>query len=159
MNKDRKAQIAEWAAKGAEWCATQLHTAREKCKNATDMKLQYRDEMYRERARADASAFIEEANNNLKKVLEENGIRPTKLRVYYRIPDCEHCPDCGDEWACAYCDNEDIEVVRPVSWYTYHIANGDIDGIVSDFSTESHCCYKIVNERTEEVLYEESEDE
>ena len=39
---------------------------------------------------------LKKANENLQKVLEENGIRPQPLIVTYLVPDCYNC-DCYDE--------------------------------------------------------------
>ena len=162
MNKERAEAIREWSEKGAEWCATQLWNARKKAADAGQAIKMYQREAWKERGERNFAYQIKKDNEHLKEILEENGIRPKKLRVYYRDADCPNCennPENGGEWDCAYCEDDSRQMVESISWYTYKIDDGYITGITSAFKSEDYECYKITDENTGEVLYECKEEE
>ena len=158
MRRNKTKTVEELASKGAEWCAKRLYEVKAELEET-------RERLMREQntnSRYLMNKNIEQANNNLASVLEEMGVRPTRLRVYYLRKPCEDCEDIDREWweDCQTCDLRS-DYVETTSWYTYQIKDGLIAGILSNFEDGEFDCYKIVNEKTGEVLYEseESEDE
>ena len=88
------------------------------------------------------------ANENLRCILEENGIRPHQLLVTYYDVDCYNC-DCysGDEddqeWEeCYYrrCDEEcpKKKKMEKVSFYTYSVDADVLTGIITTFQKEKY---------------------
>ena len=160
-NEDIQAKKAEWKEKGIDWCITKLWSTREDAKKT-------RKELAELFGIKNYLYDVRRENEALKNVLEENGIRATKLRVYYKDKgytrmcllreDVADCPNCFEE----NCEgNEKIDYchdcIETISWYSYKIDNGKIEGIVSNFCKDEYECYKIIDERTGEVLYEEKE--
>jgi hypothetical protein len=178
VNKDKKAKIAECISKGAEWCASKLWDAREENRELKKHKHKWLRE--RDEALAEAKMVypIESANECLREVLEENGIRPTKLTLYYLHLACDICrldrgvtqmygdeevmvddDDCCGKYDDDRCQNYTENVVKLTSWWTYEINDGYIKGIISSFNHEHFSCYKIVNENTGEIIYQAEKDE
>lgn len=157
MNKERNTEISEYEAKGAHWCAEKLYYARQE---ANAYREHYRHEATA-RMEADAKVCmydkLAKANENLAHILSENGVRPSRFRIYYK----EHnCSECDAEWCSQYdfdtCDDYEITII-PISFYDFIINGGEIAGIADDFERIDYRCTKIVDERTGEVLYEEKE--
>lgn len=164
MNKGRKAQIEEWKAKGAEWCATQLYSAREQLSKEKELRRSDRINMIR--TNFFDSCFpspLERANDCMATVLQENGIRPVRLRLTYLYRDCESCQESyGERVPCAFhdCDQELETVTESVGLYTCFIdGSGTLEGITSQFKTEKFDLLKAVDERTGEVIYEYTQTE
>lgn len=161
MNKDRKEKIQEWASKGAEWCATQLWTAREQAAKEREDKRRLRADLMKADFDRDAMFLLERANENMAAVLEESGIRPDRLVLTYLFADCDKCQkECGElsEPPCVFydCDKEEI-VTETVGLYTYFISgNGKLEGITSHFQLKNYNLLKAVDGRTGAVLYESS---
>lgn len=157
---DRKAQIEEWSEKGAKWCASKLYEARADNREFLNRISEDFDDRVKDILQGKNNT-LKEVNDNLKTVLEENGIRPTKLRVYYQSFDCQNCSK-GERYEGRWiCGNEDPwwedncpvrNHVDSISFYTYAIDNGYIEGITSKFKRIRIDAIKIVDERTGEVL-------
>ena len=95
-------------------------------------------------------------------VLQENGIRPVRLRLTYLYRDCESCQESdGEEPPCAFHDCDRVEkVTESVGLYTCFIdGSGTLKGITSQFRTEKFDLLKAVDERTGEVIYEYNQTE
>lgn len=153
---ERREQLQEWINNGAEWCANQLWN---KTQNLASKKREIailHDRLAELEGKAASFERLKTTNERLKDVLEENGIRTTKIRIYYKEHRCDVCTEeeCY-EWEC----DDYSDAIASIAWYTYHIADDVIDGITSDFKSQEYECYKIVDERTGEVLYEEDEEE
>ncbi len=169
MVEDRKGKIAEWTAKGAEWCAKQLWEARKANHRTAEHKRQWKNEAMRAWAQQNVDVHVlERANKNMVEVLEKNGIRPIPLRVTYldrNCADCEYGPEWGsDEFNCWNCGEvyggrphweEEKEWTRSISFYTYCIDGEYLSGITSQFDeVDGYFLKKIVDERTGEVIGE-----
>lgn len=141
----RNAKIAEFVEKGAEWCAKKLYAARQELDFEKHKNRRIESRLWEQ-------SGINEVNENLKKILEKNGIRPIKLRLYYRECTAEECEDC---YECEGCEDY-IETISQVSFYSYKITDGNIKGILHDFNSEQFECHKIVDDRTGEVIWEET---
>ena len=108
---------------------------------------------------------LKKANENLQKVLEENGIRPQPLIVTYLVPDCYNC-DCYDEAGdeelqdeCYYmrCNEEcpKKKKMERVSFYTYSVDGNMMQGIVSSFASEKYLeIISVIDARNGKVLFE-----
>ena len=158
MNEERNRQIEEWTSKGAEWCATQLWNAKKMAQKAKKEAFDCKKELHTLKIQEGLFRALKAENEHLKDVIEFNGIRPTKMTLYYLVPDCGNCD--GDEENYYYCDGCDPDyqnIVVSESWYTYGITDGLISGITSSFDRDKYECYKIVNERTGEVVYQQED--
>lgn len=164
----RKDKLAEWEARGARWCAEQLWNAKKRIEDIKEEKRLGIEHRIDDDIKAWNYDVVKKANYTLKCVLEEAGIFPTKLTLFYRGTYCEKCPsnseNGGDEDSCGYCNTETMPpviIVKTLSFYTYKITDGDIEGITTNFEdgVSRYECFKIVNEKTGEVLYEASEEE
>lgn len=169
MDKERKLKIEDWAQKGAEWCATQLWNARKALSDERDKSKRYYLERNHARAERNVNDHIlKQSNEIMARVLADNGIRPTRLRITYLDCDCFHCPNNGniygeDAWDCAGCGEEingeiwrerEVEVTESLAFYTYTISGGYLRGITSLFEEKEYDLLKIVDERTGEVIGE-----
>ena len=156
MNEERNRQIEEWASKGAEWCATQLWNAKKMAQKAKKEAFDYKKELHTLKIQEGLFVALKAENEHLKDVIEFNGIRPTKMTLYYLVPDCGDCD--GDDvefYCCDRCDPDYQNIVVSEAWYTFEITDGLISGITSSFHRDEYECYKIVNERTGEVVYQQ----
>lgn len=157
MNKERKAQIEEWKAKGAEWCAAQLYSAREQLSKEKERRRSEHEKSMKNIFDSHFRYPLEKANECMATVLQENGIRPVRLRLTYKYSDCDSCHESyGEEAPCAYgyC-NQTETVTESVGLYTCFIdGSGTLEGITSQFETEKFDLLKAVDERTGEVIYE-----
>lgn len=176
MNK--KEQIAEWTQKGAEWCATQLYEARryltkERRKNT---------EIHKELKHLEAQSMVDNdilrhSNKIMSEVLEENGIRPTRLRITYLCRDCDHCdygewddddhechcseigwynfPNCDELIGGDIVRGAEKAVTESIAFYTYKIDNGFLSGITGLFEHKyGYDLVKVVDEKTGEIIGE-----
>ena len=158
MNEERNRQIEEWTSKGAEWCATQLWNAKKMAQKAKKEAFDCKKELHTLKIQEGLYRALKAENEHLKDVIEFNGIRPTKMTLYYLVPDCGNCD--GDDvnfYCCDRCDPDYQNIVVPVAWYTFGITDGLISGITSSFHRNEYECYKIVNERTGEVVYQQED--
>ena len=153
--KDIKSAVAEWAPNGAEWCAKKLFEARQELhKIRLENKHSTLYECKRYRLKSALSERVMEENSAMAEVLEKNGIRPTFLRCFYVAKPCEDC----DREECHYYECEDeAEYVDSIAWYLWRIKDGTIEGVLTDFSSKSLDCYKIIDEKTGKVLYQSRE--
>lgn len=156
MNIDRKEKIQEWQAKGAEWCAVQLWATREQLAKEKEAKRQLHGKLMERIFESESQYLLAHENLCMATVLQENGIRPVKLRLTYLYRDCEQCSaSYGNEPTCEFyeCDSEE-KVIESVSLYTYSIdGKGNLKGITSQFKVENYNLLKAVDERTGEVIY------
>ena len=158
MNEERNRQIEEWTSKGAEWCATQLWNAKKMAQKAKKEAFNCKKELHILKIQEGLFGALKAENEHLKDVLDFNGIRPTKMTLYYLVPDCGDCD--GDDvnfYCCDCCDPDYQNIVVSEAWYTYEITDGLISGITSSFHRDEYECYKIVNERTGEVVYQQED--
>lgn len=158
MNEERNRQIEEWASKGAEWCAAQLWNAKKMAQKAKKEAFDCKKELHTLKIQEGLYGALKAENEYLKDVIEFNGIRPTKMTLYYLVPDCGDCD--GDDiefYCCDRCDPDYQDIVVSESWYTFEITDGLISGITSSFHRNEYECYKIVNERTGEVVYQQED--
>lgn len=158
MNEERNRQIEEWTSKGAEWCATQLWNAKKMAQKAKKEAFDCKKELHTLKIQEGLYRALKAENEHLKDVIEFNGIRPTKMTLYYLVPDCEDCDgDDVDFYCCDRCDPDYKNVVVSEAWYTFGITDGLISGVTSSFHRNEYECYKIVNERTGEVVYQQED--
>lgn len=169
MDKDKKSKIAEWTAKGTEWCAKQLWEARKVNQRTENEKQVWKRKAMHSWSQQKVDVYLlEAANANMANVLRENGIKPTRLRVTYISRDCDNCEckpedgyesdvcfNCGDIWNGRPHWEEESEHIESISFYTYSINNGYLSGITSQFnSVRDYYLRKVVDERTGEVIGE-----
>lgn len=152
----KKEKIKEWEEKGVEWCAARLWEARE-------MNKKYEREIkilnYEKFTHIDRE--VEKTNTILMHTLEENGIRPIPLRIEYYENECEYITDdCPYDYIpCEECNNyKTHHYIGRVTFYSYKIDNGLLTGITSDFTEKDFYVYKVTDERTGEVFYENNEE-
>lgn len=162
MNTTKAEKIEQWKEKGVDWLCTQLWNARTQCHNAR-IETQHAEANYRSaRAEISAAREVTRINENLAKVLEQNGIRPTRLRLTYM--------SCGAETH-DYCDGDCdgcrdyIKSTGTYSYYDYDISEGKyqsaviISGITAEFKRLNLDVLKVVDERTGEVIYQATDGE
>ena len=152
----RQEKIREWASKGAEWCATQLWTARQE-----NSRLRSADKSHRfyNRSEEKEREHLRESNKNLAKVLQSSGIKPQYLTITYNSSHCryEYCPIDG--WDCLDCEDceyyhEETETARK-AFYTWGVTDDNhFEGIGVNFNDAELEVYRIVDETTGAVLYE-----
>lgn len=163
MNYEKKEKIREWVEKGAEWCAERLWTVQQECNRAKKSEKRHRyDRIKKVKEQEIDCTLLLKANDNLRKLLELNGIRPTRLRVTYVARSCIGCPyvkdaECRLSWD--ECDYGWENVVETISYYDYKIEGGYLAGITSTFENTGLSVLKVVDVNSEEVLYEEEQDE
>lgn len=158
-DKTRIKAIAEWMKKEPIWLAEQLWSARKNAKNAREEVSEYREKLWKLERQNDSVNEIQEANKIMADVLEQNGIRPTRLRLTYIFHDCDNCKYDEDDWyVCDNCD-EEKEYVESISFYTYKVHDGFLEGITSQFKEEEYELVKLVDERTGEVIGEWKKDD
>lgn len=159
-DKERYEAIQKWVTKEPIWLAEQLWSARKNAKNARKEANEYREKVWKLERENDSVSEIQEANKSMAYVLEKNGIRPTKLRLTYIDHDCETCKN--DHYDCWYergeCENEK-EYVESISFYTYKVEEGFLEGITSQFKEGEYDLVKLVDERTGEVIGEWKKDD
>ena len=157
--------IEKWKSKGIDSVIYQLWIANQRAATFHRTLLKKKEE-------CDDLAVISKRllseNENLKTVLQENGIRPQKLRIKYRSCDCRRCEysgfdgDCnydgdwyaGDAGPCVY-----KAITRTCSFYTYEIKDNEITGILYDFTECNFDVISVVDGNTGKVIYERSEEE
>ena len=159
MNATKAEKIEQWKEKGIDWLCSQLWNARTQCHNAR-IETRHAEANYRS-ARAEISAAREvlQINENLARVLEQNGIRPTRLRLTYT--------SCGADIDTYDCCDGDCDICRAYikgtgtySFYDYDISEGKyqsavtITGITAKFKQLNLNVLKVVDERTGEVIYQ-----
>ena len=163
MIAGKKDAIEEWASKGAEWCAKRLWDAKEETKRAISAKESYRKEVKELEIRNELSRTINAENEILRMVLEENGIRPRQLILWVEDKPCDTCQELfGEDTYCMHegeCRKEDVKLVLTVSWYVFRISDGYINGITSRLKSKGYNCTKIVDGRSDAVLYEAKTEE
>ena len=160
--KTKKETIAEYIQKGVEWCANKYYIAHQynirAKKELTGMTFRKNDKM----------EAIQEANENMRKVLEEYGARPVHLTIKYKECNCEICPyndDVCDEdaqWDCFYTmQNDECPMtggVDSLGFWTYSVNDDDgFEGISTTFETKNYNAVKVTNDATGDVIYEYGE--
>ena len=152
--------IEQWTNKGAEYCANRLWQCRNELKKERERRRLYFKEAHVFTAKHALVEDVMKANQNLKTALEENGITPVKLRLYYLFREHdEDCEECCFEFCDVCAEKEEVEYIESLAFYTYKISDGFIHGIVSNLSERFIDCYKIVDDRTGEVIYEMEQEE
>lgn len=156
--KNRATFVAGMIGKGEEYLAGKLFDARAENNELRNMISKFR----MDRFSASEEAFrLRKINYNLAKVLQDVGIRPTKLRITYQVDDCPNCEyahtDDGYTWECN--DFPDVgcpqkTIVETESFYDYSISDDGMSGITAGFGSEEYDVLKVVDERTGEVIYE-----
>ena len=155
---EKQELINKYKEKGLEWCALRLYECRNNCKDKKEQIDLYRNERARLRREVKIAELIKHKNLNLAKVLEENGITPYKLTVYYKDTFCgypsEGCPYIHECWPCEDCSNlKTSNIIEKTSWWVYKVTDGCITGIASNFESKQLECQKIINESTGEILF------
>lgn len=160
--KTKKETIAEYIQKGVEWCANKYYIAHQyntkAKKELTAMRFCKNDNM----------KAIQEANENMRKVLEEYGARPVHLTIKYKERNCEKCQyydDVCDEdtsWDCFYTSaNDECPMtggVDSLGFWTYSVNDDDgFEGISTTFETKKYDAVKVINDVTGDVIYERGE--
>ena len=153
-----KAHDVEWLAEKLYECRAELEKARKEARRNAIAQLTVKE--------------VKRENENLARVLQKNGIRPTLLRLTYYYKDCEGCPyglNEIDGTKCTYEENvynpreENCQWGSAVSvdtYYLYDITDGYFEGISGEFNNEGWDIIKAVDERTGDVIYErEREDD
>lgn len=159
--KTKQQMIEQYSKKSVEWLA-KYHAQAIIALNERE------EEANRLRMEKYGLEYLKEVNENLAKVLQENGIRPVKLRVKYRLRDCEKCAYGewdGDDYSCGEpvkshegeCEYK--EIIQNVAFYTYRIGDDWLTGIISDFRSAEYDVLSVTDERTGKVIYEYQEDE
>lgn len=159
----KQEKIAEWKAKGIDWLANQLWQQRN---NHIDMNKRYgqlESRLWHVKAENEVVEIIKQQNFNIARILEESGIKPTKLRITYQEKDCHDCEDYdGQDCVSDFPDYECCpkkRIVQTVSFYAYRVDAGVLTGIVSDFKTRNeYDVLKIVDERTGEGIWEKADE-
>ena len=107
--------------------------------------------------------FIEETNSVMAQVLSDAGIRTHQLFVTYSEPDCQICPfydistgDCTDGYLERDTDCERKKITATISFYSYSIDDGVLDGITSAFKKAS---FDVISVKDSDgtILYQEKE--
>lgn len=157
----RKEKIEEWASRGAEWCATQLWTARV---DASRLRSENAERSRIDRRDISEAYILAQANKRLKKLLAEEGVEIKKLIVQFIDTNFDdECDGCG---AYGYKNCEECEyrheenIVGTFSFYTWHIHDGHLSGITKTFEDVDLEVVRIIDDNTGSVLYQtETENE
>lgn len=143
-NKDKGKQIAEWTAKGAEWCAKKLYETRRTCDDL-------RGRVNCLSADKDKLSMLEDANEAMAKVMKERGVKPRLLEVTYRDDHICDGYDCEND-ECDFC--KDAMRTKTMSFYTYDISDGWLTGITAKFEDMDYLVKKVIDLTTNRVIYE-----
>lgn len=154
--KTKQQTIEEYKAKGLEWCAKNLYTERK----ANARLASFANHPYWVRHECIENAELKKINKRLANIIEENGIRPILLRITYFDHDCYGCgceyydPDiiCNHD-PCKECKKYTI-VTETQPFYSYQINGDQLCGITGLFEEKSYDAIKIVDLKTDEILYE-----
>ena len=172
MIQGKAERIAKYTGKGVEWCAKKLYEARRELEAVRGQKNMYQQEAWKDRAECDEIETLKKINARMAKILEQNGIRPVRLRITYLACDCEHCENNGniygeDAWDCYGCGEEinghiyrekEIRVITTEPFYSYELAGNKLAGITGLFEAKEHNeVIKVIDMGTNEVLYEAPE--
>ncbi len=171
QQKEAKTEKIEYyKGKGLDWCAEQLWNAKEAAQTEREYGKRLRNENYALRHEAEEAKLLKKVNVRIAKLLEENGIRPVRLRITYKDCDCKHCENNGyiygeDAWDCQGCGeeidgeiwrNKEITVTETEPFYSYQLSGNKLAGITGTFEANDYSeVIKIVDLSTNEVLFEE----
>lgn len=173
MDKTKAEQIEQFKQKGLEWCAEKLYIARKERDACEAGRKRYQTECWQLRHEAKETEMLKCVNHRIAKLLEENGVRPVRLRITYKDCDCEHCENNGniygeDAWDCQGCGeevdgeiwrNKEITVTETEPFYSYQLSGNKLAGITGNFESNDYSeVIKVVDLSTNEVLFEKKEE-
>ncbi len=144
--KEHKDKLFEnWQSRDKEWLMQRLWETRNQNTDLMKKRMVFIDH------------DIKEINDNLAKILTDNGIRPHSLIIEYIVHDCESCI-YFDDGECNYEGYDDLceykNIVKTVSFYSFEIDNDYITGINSKFESEGFSVIKVIDSNTSTILYE-----
>lgn len=169
----KSVKINEFKSKGVDWCASKLYDARKENEALRASEHRHQIELYQSRHEKDEVNTLKTINNRMAQLLIENGIRPVRLRITYRDRDCEHCENyddrddinfdcmgCGQEYSDGrvYYNNEIITTTTE-PFYSYELSGNKLAGITGLFQSKNYNVVKVVDLNTNDVLFEEKEEE
>lgn len=154
-NKTKNELIEEYSKKDVAWLADNLA----ECEiNLSTLKEEIKLSHYGYNRKTAIDLAVKEQNENLKKILEQNGIRPTLLRLEYLASDCTNCDFKEEDDKCAWVRMYDECPIKTCiltnSFYAYSINDDYFEGISKTFETEHYMLAKAVDERTGDIIYQ-----
>ena len=167
--ESKNVTVQGWIDKGPEWCANELYKALRTLQRTADDRDYYRGLANELKGKAHALDVVLHANDNMHKVLEQNGAPVHQLLLEYIVNDCEHCDarpvDEDDEGleCFATCDEGECQtkiIKETVSFWYYKIDDsaGELEGIKSNFSSGFYDLVRATDIKTGSVVYEYGSD-
>lgn len=155
--EERKKTIDEWKAKGLDWCAEQLWIWRNKADERKREIEKFEFEKWCKKSEYECDCdLLKDANQTLKCVLEDYGIRPTRYTITYIACCQDSCEELYPE-----CDNcySMKTYMKDISLYSFVIEEDFMTAVNAMFEEVEYDVLKVVNNTTGQVIYEYKEDE